>query len=127
MIDIERFIELACEISFWHEQTFPDATEDSQILKLSEEITEWRESKQNANSWDEQYKEIADVLIVAAVLEFRYDNVMGKYIFNDIIEGLYMNDSMTVLNAVKNKMEINRRRKWIKLSDGRYKHIEGEK
>lgn len=127
MIDKEKFIELACEIAEWHEQTFPDATEDSQVLKLSEEFTEWRESKQNANSWDEQYKEIADVLIVAAVLEFRYDNAMGKYIFNDIIEGLYMNDSKTVLNAIKDKMEINRRRKWIKLPDGRYKHIEGEK
>lgn len=127
MIDKEKFIELACEIAEWHEQTFPDATEDSQVLKLSEEFTEWRESKQNSNSWDEQYKEIADVLIVAAVLEFRYDNAMGKYIFNDIIEGLYMNDSKTVLNAVEDKMEINRRRKWIKLPDGRYKHVEREK
>lgn len=126
MIDKERFIELACEISFWHEQTFPDATEDSQVLKLSEEFTEWRESKQKAESWDEQYKEIADVLIVAGVLEFRYDNAMGKYIFNDMIEGLYLNDSKTVLNAVKDKMAINCRRKWIKLPDGRYKHIEGE-
>lgn len=126
MIDKEKFIELACEIAEWHEQTFPDASEDGQILKLSEEFTEWLELKQNAASWEEQYKEIADVLIVAGVLEFRYDNAMGKFIFDDIIEGLYLNDSIVVLNEVQTKMEINRRRKWIKLPDGRYKHVEGE-
>jgi hypothetical protein len=127
MIDKEKFIELACEIAEWHEQTFPDATEDGQILKLSEEFTEWREAGQDFDNREEKYAELADILIVAGVLEFRYDNAMGKFIFDDIIEGLYLNDSIVVLNAVQTKMEINRRRKWIKLPDGRYKHIEGEK
>ena len=124
MIDKEKFIELACEIAEWHEKTFPDATEDGQILKLSEEFNEWREAGQGFDTREEMYKELADIIIVAGVLEFRYDNAMGKFIFNDIIEGLYMNDSIIVLNAVQTKMEINRRRKWVKLPDGRYKHIE---
>lgn len=128
MIDKEKFIELACEIAEWHEKTFPDATEDGQILKLSEEFTEWREAELSGyDTRKEKYEELADILIVAGVLEFRYDNAMGKFIFNDIIEGLYLNDSIVVLNAIQTKMEINRRRKWVKLSDGRYKHVEREK
>lgn len=127
MIDKEKFIELACEIAEWHEQTFPDATEDGQVLKISEEFTEFQEAKIETDKREETLKELVDVLIVAAVLEFRYNNAMGKFIFNVITEALDLYDSIVILNAIQTKMEINRRRKWVKLPDGRYKHVEREK
>lgn len=126
MIDKEKFKELAREISEWHEKTFLDDSENGQILKLSEEFTEFQESKIETDKREKTLKELADVLIVAAVLKFRYNNAMGKFIFNVITEALDLYDSIVVLNAVQTKMEINRRRKWVKLPDGRYKHVEGE-
>ena len=127
MIDKETFVELAGEIAEWHKQTFPDASEDGQVLKLSEEFTELFEAEKEDDE-AAYWKETADIVIVSGVLFVRYKNELGRFIFDRIMDILYMSMSMPiVLNAVKTKMEINRRRKWVKLPDGRYKHVEGEK
>lgn len=124
MIDKETFVELAGEIAEWHKQTFPDASEDGQVLKLSEEFTELFEAEKEDDE-AAHWKETADIVIVSGVLFVRYKNELGRFIFDRIMDILYMSTSMPiVLNAVKTKMEINRRRKWVKLPDGRYKHIE---
>ena len=126
MIDKETFVELAGEIAEWHKQTFPDASEDGQVLKLSEEFTELFEAEKEDDE-AAHWKETADIVIVSGVLFVRYKNELGRFIFDRIMDILYMSTSMPiVLNAVKTKMEINRRRKWVKLPDGRYKHIEGK-
>lgn len=127
MIDKETFVELAGEIAEWHKQTFPDASEDGQVLKLSEEFTELFEAEKEDDE-AAHWKETADIVIVSGVLFVRYKNELGRFIFDRIMDILYMSTSMPiVLNAVKTKMEINRRRKWVKLPDGRYKHVEREK
>lgn len=126
MIDKETFVELAGEIAEWHKQTFPDASEDGQVLKLSEEFTELFEAEKEDDE-AAHWKETADIVIVSGVLFVRYKNELGRFIFDRIMDILYMSTSMPiVLNAVQTKMEINRRRKWVKLPDGRYKHIEGK-
>ena len=49
----EMFVEMAAQIAAWHEKTFPDATEESQLLKLDEEFAEYADG--------EFIEELADV------------------------------------------------------------------
>ena len=99
------------EIAEWHKATFPDATFESQILKLEEEIREFYTCYDNE-------EELADILIVSIVLAHRFKSEIGIEIFASFFD--YENpDRMDKL--IKKKMEINRGRTWVKV-DGVYRH-----
>lgn len=105
------------EIVEWHKKTFPDASEISQILKLDEEFKEYKES-----SPADVPHAFADCLIVAVALTFRYKNPLGKFVF-EMLTMLGMPDEPALV-ALREKMQINRERVWIKMPDGSYIHEE---
>ena len=120
-----KFLNKAAEIALWNKETFTDATESGQVLKLSEEFDELRDAIENA---DFLTSEKADCFIVAAALKERFNNALGRFVLDYLIEE--MTDQSEAIaadyfKAIENKMEINRARVWNKMTDGRYKH-EGE-
>lgn len=106
------------KIAEWHTATF-DSSRDEQIIKLQEELSEAR----NANSIEEWYEEMADVLFVISALVYRYNdsdallyaasitNILPRFMYNEIRDKL------------NKKFEINKNRKWEKQPDGTYHHI----
>lgn len=124
-----KFLNKAAEIARWNKETFPDATASGQVLKLSEEFDELRDA---IEEWDFLTSEKADCFIVAAALKERFNNALGQFVLDYLIEE--MTDQSEAIaaeyfEAIENKMEINKRRakekRWKKMPDGRYKH-EGE-
>ena len=124
-----KFFNKAIEIAKWNKETFPDATVDGQILKLSEEFDELKEAVLNGTLTE---VEKADCFIVAAALNERFGNELGRFVLFRLVEE--MTDQSEAIaaeyfEAIEKKMEINKRRaaekRWKKMPDGRYKH-EGE-
>lgn len=124
-----KFLNKAAEIAKWNKETFVDATVDGQLLKLSEEFEEMRDA---IEAGDFLMSEKADCFIVAAALKERFNNALGRFVLD------YLIDEMTeegeeraaeYMEAIEKKMEINKRRakekRWKKMPDGRWKH-EGE-
>jgi predicted house-cleaning noncanonical NTP pyrophosphatase (MazG superfamily) len=114
----DELIELSEEIAKWHEATFPDVTEESQILKLQEEIKEFE------NSEDHDIEELADVFIVCSSLIHRWNNLIG----NGVALMLFpldktVNDLKELKSAVLLKMLTNVERKWVKQENGTYHHV----
>ena len=124
-----KFLNKAAEIARWNKETFPDATVDGQVLKLSEEFDELRDAIENA---DFLTSEKADCFIVAAALKERFNNALGRFVLDYLIEEMTDQSEKIAaeyFEAIEKKMEINKRRaaekRWKKMPDGRYKH-EGE-
>lgn len=120
-----KFLNKAAEIARWNKETFPDATASGQVLKLSEEFEEMRDA---IEAGDFFMSEKADCFIVAAALKERFDNALGRFVLDYLIEE--MTDQSEAIaaeyfEAIEKKMEINRARVWNKMPDGRFKH-EGE-
>lgn len=113
-----RFLRLADEISIWNEDTFPDATETEQLLKTAEEFEELHRSL-------DELGELADCFIASAALSKRYGSSLGDFLLKAIVKHA-AGYSDELYQAVKDKMDINRRRSWGKQPDGTYKHKEEE-
>lgn len=113
-----RFHRLADEISIWNEDTFPDATETEQLLKTAEEFEELHRSL-------DELGELADCFIASAALSKRYGSSLGDFLIKAIVKHA-AGYSDELYQAVKDKMDINRRRSWGKRPDGTYKHKEEE-
>lgn len=120
-----KFLNKASEIARWNKETFPDATEGGQVLKLSEEFEELRNA---VEAGDFLTCEQADCFIVAAALKERFNNALGRFVLDYLIEEMTDHSEAIVaeyFEAIEKKMEINRARVWNKMPDGRFKH-EGE-
>ena len=120
-----KFLNKAAEIARWNKETFPDATVDGQILKLAEEFEEMRDA---IEAGEFLMSEKADCFIVASALKERFNNALGRFVLDYLIEE--MTDESEAIaaeyfEAIEKKMEINRARVWNKMPDGRFKH-EGE-
>lgn len=87
------------EIGEWSKKTFQDANSIDHLQKLKIEAQEAKETPYRK-------EEYADCMIVLFAAAYKAD-----ISFYELIE------------AVKNKFEINKKRKWEKLSDGTYQHI----
>lgn len=96
----EKWIELAVEITEWHLNCFPDATLDGQLLKLEEELREWKE----AVTVEDSGKELADVFIVCCGLS-RWHSITGR-----IISLGLLNDITHYNDVFINKFTINIRK-----------------
>lgn len=124
--DVEREVvteeikrELA-GVAKWHKKTFKDATMGGQLLKLEEEYKELVEAIDKGNN-KEIYQEMADVLIVSAGL-IRLNSLIGSFHIEINLEKMDIKELINTLKAIREKMKINRARKWDKLKDGRFKH-----
>ena len=111
--------DIDTEIVEWSIQTFPDLTMEKQLVKLSHEIDELCQAKREGKDDDVIY-ELADVYIVSRILADRFDNSIGRYFIGLLTEC----PTQKAMEAVKEKMEKNKKRKWIKLDDGTYQHVE---
>lgn len=106
----------------WHEQTFPDATLDGQIVKYNEELKEFVAT---------DYKditELADLFIVACGIA-RFDMHQGLFYFADVYDWYNADIELspeTLQAAVDKKMEKNRMREWGKTAEGTYHHTNKE-
>ena len=100
MIDLEKMAEQ-------HKQLFPNATAESQFYKMEEEIEEFK----NAETSEEQIKEIADILIVCGGL-YRWfpqtaESIYLRYWFWTNEDNRYWLEQ-----EVNRKWQINLKRKW---------------
>lgn len=121
-----KFLNKAAEIASWNKETFIDASVDGQVLKLSEEFDELEEALSNG---DYSMSEKADCFIVAAALKERFNNALGRFVLNCLIDEMTEageERAAEYMEAIEKKMEINKRRakekRWKKMPDGRWKH-----
>lgn len=84
----------------WHKKTFPNATLESQLLKVESELREVRENP--------SLEEWADVFISSKALYMRFGSEIG-FLVNDIVK-LTIPD---IDKAVEEKMKKNRERSWV--------------
>lgn len=124
-----KFLNKASEIAKWNKETFVDATVDGQLLKLSEEFEEMQDA---IEAGDFLISENADCFIVAAALKERFNNALGRFVLDCLIDEMTEageERAAEYMEAIEKKMEINKRRaaekRWKKMPDGRWKH-EGE-
>lgn len=111
-------METIKKIIEWSEFAFPDATLYGQIEKYNTEFEEYF----GANTDSDKLKELADVFIVAFSIS-RFDIGEGLYYIDDAWQ-LYSDSPFSldeVVEAIENKMAINRQRKWKK-QNGQYQH-----
>jgi hypothetical protein len=111
-------------IILWHEQTFPDATQEGQIDKYFKEEAEFLTAME-IGSFNEAINEMADCFIVACGIG-RFDIILAARFMGRVFN-MFANDAgftkTTLQKAIDKKMEINRNRKWGKKGNS-YQHIE---
>lgn len=116
----DKWTELSNEITKWHEECFPDATLEGQLIKLEEECNEWMTAVEPENS----AKELADIFIVCCGLK-RWDSIVGKILTLDLLNDLtHYND--VFYKQVYNKHQKNKSRIWQKTAEGTYHHTNAE-
>lgn len=116
----DKWAELASEITEWHENCFPDATLEGQLVKLEEEFTEWMA----ATGVEDSGKELADIFIVCCGLG-RWNSVTGRIITMGLLNDLtHYND--VFYKQVYNKHQKNKARAWAKTTEGTYHHTNKE-
>ena len=90
----------------WSRQTFPDATAKGCLEHARMEITEIEEALRQGLPVPAEYADAIMLLLDSAARA-----------------GI---DCRQVLQAYKDKIEVNKKRNWQKDGDGRYKHVEEE-
>ena len=111
MIDLEK---MAKE----HERLFPNASLESQVWKLEEEIEEFY----NAKTEEERIKEKADIYIVCGGLCRWLPKTAHNIRFYYEIIDLPLHIEEKVENEVNRKWQINLKRKW-EWNGKTYKHV----
>ena len=119
---LNEFLALQKEIAGWHTNTFPETTFSGQLLKLEEELEEFRQTTTRAES----LKELADVFIVCAGLTRWNSHIAQIILIEFILKNQFGFSGEEIIQAIKAKMEINKERTkagvWKQLPDGRVKH-----
>lgn len=101
----------------WSYRALPGLSCQGQYLKLEEEIKEAEaEVGKNREKW---FEEMADVSVVATILEYRFKSKIGLFV-GQYIDGLP--ERHLIMEARDRKMDINALRKWNTTNDGRYHH-----
>lgn len=102
------------EIARWHAQTFPQATQASQLIKLEEEL----EERQNAGSQENRLRETADIIIVCTALNLRWNSRIAGMIADTFCTSAEICEKISAF--VDAKMQENTHRRWEIIPDGRY-------
>ena len=100
-----------------HIKLFPLANLEGQILKLEEELKEYKE----ATTEEEHYMELADCFICCIGI-FRFTQLVSKAMIAHIIGCLSDNGLKTVITNINDKWQINLNRTW-EYKDGKYHHV----
>lgn len=108
------------EIVAWSILAFPDLTADKQREKLNEELKEFKECQSDS----EALTEAADIYIVCRILADRFDDEIGKYFTENILNDVLKVRAEEFIEALKKKMEKNKSRVWAKTENGTYHHTE---
>ena len=125
--------DIAKDIVDWHKTNMPNATLESQLLKLDEELKELRSAAgkvANSKEPDEALQaaaleETADVLICCIVLNKRYNSAIGAVVSNCIASDDDRID-LLIRTAIAKKMIKNKARTWEEVKPGYYRHKEAE-
>lgn len=100
------------DIAESHKDLFPNATPESQLWKLEEEIAEY----ENAKSETELKKELADIMIVCGGLYRWFPKTARAVAKNYVFEsGFYPS------KEIERKWNVNLKRKWV-WNGKTYKH-----
>ena len=105
------------EIIEWHEKAFPNATEFAQYKKANEEIIEMWEAGINPTR---RLEEKADVCIALIVLAYRFNSQIAQLLLIGIF---YERMDLQLLEAIQDKMKINKKRKWVQNEEGVFHHV----
>lgn len=92
---------------------FPKANMQGQLMKLEEELSEFKEA--------ESIDELADVCIVCFGL-IALGSQIGSFIYSVIVDELTVVELKSLEKVIDAKVDINLSRKW-EYKDGKYKHI----
>lgn len=99
----KTLIELERERLAWSLQTFPEATPLGSLRKLESEIKEIEYDIENGIRRPEEF---ADALMCLFDVAGRYDISVQE-----------------IIGAFAAKLEVNKRRKWVKNPDNSYSHV----
>lgn len=100
VVELKRVLT---EYMGWALETFPDETIEEQAIHLRKELAELRLSG--------EAEELADCLMLAHLVNLRL-----LWTARDV--------SFDVVEEIRRKLEVNRRRKWVRTSEGDYQHSE---
>ena len=89
---------------------------------LNEELKEFKECQSD----EEAFNEAVDIYIVSRILADRFDDEIGKYFTESILNDMTKFRDKEFTEAVEAKMKKNKARVWEKVSDGTYHHKEAE-
>ena len=132
MFSIEE--DIAKDIVDWHKANMPNATLESQLLKLEEELEELSTAakkvtdskKCGAALQADLFEETADVLICCIVLNLRYNSAIGATVANCVASDADDEVKYLTLMAIAKKMIKNKARTWEEVKPGYYRHKEAE-
>lgn len=114
--------ETVASIIKWSEETFGDnITLEGQATKFYDELNEWLATDRT------DITELADLAIVASSVA-RFSVIEAMFCFDAVEEELYRSQftEQQLEDAIDDKMQINRQRKWS-IGKGNYQHIEENK
>lgn len=96
-----------------HERLFPKADLNSQVVKLEEEIGEYKQAA-NSGDWEQAKKELADIGIVCIGV-YRFAPSVAAWVFNECLQradGYKDYGEPQLEHAIIRKWKINEGRKW---------------
>lgn len=106
MYDVTELKRVLTEYMAWALETFPEETIEEQAIHLRKELAELRLSG--------EAEELADCLMLAHLVNLRLLWQARDAPFDVVAE-------------VRRKLEINRRRKWVRTPEGDYQHVEEQR
>lgn len=109
----------------WHTETFPNATLEGQLQKFEDEKQEYADENEKNFLSDATLMELADLIIVACGIA-RFDMLQGINALYFALRVAYAHSFFmpeVVAEAVQQKMQINRKRKWS-IGKGNYQHVD---
>ena len=118
----------------WHKKAFPNATLETQLKKVEDELQEMQDAidkfLKDKTSSDDPIEEVADVYIASVVLAVRFNSMVGALVYNIHIKSISelmiksADSAGAVLKAVDAKMDKNAKRTWHETTPGYYQHVE---
>lgn len=109
----------------WHTETFPNATLEGQLQKFEDEKQEYADENEKNFLSDATLMELADLVIVACGIA-RFDMLQGMNALYFALRVAYAHSFFVpevFAEAVQQKMETNRKRKWG-CNKGYYQHVD---
>lgn len=123
----------------WHKKAFPNATKETQLKKVEDELQEMSDALDDllfkrTTDDTKAIEEVADVYIASVALFSRFDSRLGAlalnyimYIENEMIKEARQgvpNAAIKLRETINAKMDKNAKRTWHETTPGYYQHVE---